>query len=540
MENLAARVILLSGWRRALTAFGAGLLAVLALPPVDFFAVCFVSFPVLVWLLDGAVTIPRGGALSRFWPAFRIGWTFGLGYFVGGLWWIGNALLVDAENFAWLLPFAVLGIPAVLAVYFGLAAGLARLVWSDGLGRIFMLAAMFGIAEYARSILLTGFPWNAIGYAAMPTPLLMQSASIVGLYGMTPLAVFVFAAPALLGTRRHRSGAIVLAVLLVAAHAGFGAYRLSQADLSGPVTAVRIVQPSIDQSQKWDAGVRNAIFSTLLSLTTEQPAPEAGKEAGDAASEPADLADLVIWPETAIPFLFTQRPEALRAIADALAPGQVLLTGAVRSEPAPAAGEEPLYYNSILAIDAGGEIIAAADKVHLVPFGEYLPLAAVLKTFGLSEIAETPGIFQVGQARRPLELPDGPRLLPLICYEAIFPYETQLGAGNGALLNVTNDGWYGDTPGPPQHFRQAQLRAVEQGASLIRAANNGISGAVDPYGRVIDAFALDVVGALDVTVPLKRVPTWYERNGLFTAQLIVFVFLCVALSMNALSGVRKR
>lgn len=538
MENLAARVILLSGWRRMLAAFAAGLVAVLALPPFDFFAVCFVSFPVLVWLLDGAVAIPRGGALSRFWPSFRIGWVFGFGYFTGGLWWIGNALLVEAESFAWLLPFAVLGIPAVLAVYYGLAAGLARMVWPDGLGRVFMLAAMFGIAEYARSILLTGFPWNAIGYAAMPTPLLMQSASLVGLYGITPLAVFVFAAPALLGTRRHRSGAVVLAILLAAAHAGYGFYRLSQADLSGPVATVRIVQPSIDQSQKWDAGVRDAIFAKLLALTAGAPAGDgAGEASSDALSDPADL---VIWPETAIPFLITQRPDALRAIADTLAPGQALLTGAVRSEPASSAGEEPLYYNSILAIDAGGEIVAAADKTHLVPFGEYLPLAPMLKALGLSEIAETPGIFQVGQARRNLSLPDGPDLLPLICYEAIFPYETAMENGNGALLNVTNDGWYGDTPGPPQHFRQAQLRTVEQGASLIRAANNGISGAIDPYGRVIDAFALDAVGALDVTVPLVRVPTWYVRNGLFTAQLIVFVFLCVALSMNALSGVRKR
>lgn len=537
MENFAARIILLSGWRRFLTAFAAGLLAVAALPPFDFFAVCFISFPVLVWLLDGAVAIPRAGALARFWPAFRIGWAFGLGYFVGGLWWIGNALMVEAESFAWLLPFAVLGLPAFLAVFYGVATGLARLVWPDGLGRIFMLAAMFGIAEYARAVLFTGFPWNALGYAAMPVPLLMQSASLVGLYGMTPLAVFVFSAPALLGTGRHRWAAVGLAVLLAAAHAGYGAYRLGGADLSGPVTAVRIVQPSVDQAQKWDAAVRDGIFAQLLALSG---APQTNGGDGEAVGSGAGLPELIVWPETAIPFLLTERPDALSAIADALSPGQTLLAGAVRTEPAQAADGEPLYYNSILAIDAGGEVIAAADKLHLVPFGEYLPLAGLLRSLGLSEIAEVPGIFQAGQNRRHLDLPNGPRLLPLICYEAIFPHETVMGGGDGALLNVTNDAWYGDTPGPPQHFRQAQLRAVEQGVPLIRGANNGLSGAVDPYGRIIDAFALNAVGALDVSVPTRHVPTWYARNGLFTAQLIVFVFLCTALSMRGLSGLRRR
>lgn len=525
MENVAARVILLSGWRRTFVAMTAGLMAVFAQAPFNFFAVCFVSFPVLVWLLDGSDSAGRPGIMARFWPGFRIGWAFGFGYFVAGLWWVGNALLVESDEFAWALPLAIFGLPAILACFYGVATGLARFVWPDGLGRIFMLAAMFGLSEYLRTVLLTGFPWNAIGYAIMPTPMLMQSASVVGLFGMTPLAVLVFSAPALLGTGRHRIAGSVLVLLLLAAHGGYGYYRLSGTNLSGPVTQVRIVQPAIDQALKWDTSVRNDIFGRLVDLTS-----------GEGGAE----ADIIVWPETAIPFLLTERPDALSAIARTLGDKQTLLTGGVRVEASASPSGEPLYYNSILVIDTKGEIIAAADKTHLVPFGEYLPLRDLLDGIGLRQVAEVPGTFSAGQRRTFLELPGDIRLLPLICYEAIFPQEAVVGKGNGSMLVVTNDAWYGNTPGPYQHFRQAQLRAVEQGASLIRAANNGISGAVDPYGRIISAFALDVSGALDVSVPLARVPTWYSVYGTLGGQLIVIVFLALALTMQALSIAGRR
>jgi apolipoprotein N-acyltransferase len=225
MERLAGKVILLWGWRRALTAFAAGALAVLSQAPFDFFAVCLVSFPVLVWLIDGAVSERRAGWFRSLIPAFAVGWWFGFGYFLAGLWWIGNALLVEADSFAWALPLAILVLPAGLALFYGLAAALARLLWSDGIGRIAALAFAFGAAEWLRAVVLTGFPWNAIGYAAMPTPVLMQSISVTGLFGMNALAVFVFAMPALLASRRHAVAGAVLAVLLVAAHVGFGLLR---------------------------------------------------------------------------------------------------------------------------------------------------------------------------------------------------------------------------------------------------------------------------------------------------------------------------
>ncbi len=523
MERLAGKIILLWGWRRGAVAFAAGALAVLAQAPYDFFAACLVSFPVLVWLLDGANGEPGKGLLRWLWPSFATGWWFGFGYFVAGLWWIGGALLVEADDYAWALPLAVLALPAGLAMFYGLAAALARFAWNDDLGRIFALAAGFGIAESLRGVLFTGFPWNAIGYAAMPVPLTMQSSAVIGLYGVTGAAVAVFSLPALAGGIRYRKTGLAIVLILVALHVGFGWWRLSlPRDDTGGEIAVRIVQPSIDQSAKWDDAERSRILNTYLTLSAQKPA--------DGARRP----DLVVWPETAVPYLITERPEILSAIGEMLQDEQTLLTGAVRSEGDPAE-KTTRYYNSIVAISSDGEILDAADKLHLVPFGEYLPLQLLLGRLGLARLVTAPGEFSAPADRKPVKIGDGIAALPLICYEIIFPGEAARVAGPvNVVVNVTNDAWYGDTPGPYQHLRQAQIRAVEIGLPVIRAANNGISAIIDAHGRIVDALALDAVGNLDRTIKIPALvqpsPWRQSRNGLLVLGVLALAALGLGLA----------
>ncbi|ESZ57987.1 apolipoprotein N-acyltransferase [Mesorhizobium sp. L103C131B0] len=528
MERLAGRIILLWGWRRALVAFLAGALAVLAQAPYDFFAVCFVSFPLLVWLLDGATGEASDGWLRRLRPAFAIGWWFGFGYFLAGLWWIGEALLVEADSFAWALPFAVVGIPLALAFFYGFATVVARLLWTNDIGRIAALAFAFGLTEWLRGFLFTGFPWNAVGYAAMPVPLLMQSVSVTGMVGMNALAVFVFAMPALLAARRHVRLGVVLLAMLVAAHAGFGYVRLATPDKPTTRTLdVRIVQPDVDLSEKWDASVRDRIFATMMGLSAAAPDPG------------HDKPQLILWPETSVPFLFTERPDALTALGDMLQPGQMLIAGVVREERGSGADADSRYYNSVVAIDDRGEIADAVDKVHLVPFGEYLPFSGLLSRFGIGQLVAGPMNFAAGNERHPIALPGGISALPFICYEVIFPDLVAVDATSSQLIvNVTNDAWFGDTPGPYQHFRQAQIRAVENGLPLLRAANNGISAVVDTRGRIVDALAVDARGAIDVRVPISGQAFISAARRRINGMLIMLVFAAIALSLNVRQRLR--
>ena len=490
MNRLAGSIVLLSGGKRTLAAVLAGAFAVLVQAPFDFVLAGFVSFPVLVWLLDGAVPAVSAGALGRLKPAFAVGWWFGFGYFLAGLWWVGGAVMVESQTYAWALPISIVGLPLVLSVYYGAATAIARLFWTDGIGRIAALAFSFALAEWLRETLLTGFPWNPVGFGLMPVPLLMQSVGVVGMIGMNSLAVFLFATPALLAGRRHRVTGIVIAFIVLATHAGYGFYALSRED--GPATTlnVRIVQPNIDLAEKWDETVRDRIFKSELDLSRQPPAPGRQKPA------------LIVWPETSIPFLFQEHPDGLRMIGEMLQEGQLLLAGVARAE---GSGDSALYYNSIVAIDDKGEIVDAVDKVHLVPFGEYVPFESLFERIGINQFVSGPMNFVAGARRHPLAVPGGFSALPYICYEIIFPtLMMDQPPPKSFILNVTNDAWFGNTPGPYQHLRQAQIRAVETGLPVVRAANTGISAFIDNKGRVLDGLAINSQGFLDAEVAIPQ------------------------------------
>jgi apolipoprotein N-acyltransferase len=518
MERLAGRIMLLWGMRRIMLAIAAGAVGALALPPFNVFGALFVSFTILVWLIDGLAPHPDGGLFSRLRSAFFLGWLFGLGYFVAGLWWLGNALLVEADEFAWALPLAVLGLPAFLAIFYGLATAVASSIWSDGFGRLAALAFGFGTAEWLRSFVLTGFPWNAIGYGAMPVPVMMQSAGVIGLFGITTLAVLVFSVPALLGTRRGLKPGLVAGGVLLCIHFGYGIYRLNTVGLDSneEQAVVRLVQPVVDQSRKLQNSDRAAIFEEHLALSDAPPKAD-GKRP-----------DIIVWPETSVPFILTENQDALVRIAEVLDDGQVLVAGAVRVEYS-GAGSAPRYYNSVYVIDDDGQILAASDKVHLTPFGEYVPFEDWLRDWGIDNLVSLPGGFTAAAVRSLLPLPGGQTLYPLICYEAIFPQEiTSDIARATAILNITNDAWFGDTPGPYQHFLQARLRAVENGLPLIRGANSGISAVVDPLGRVVGGMAFNQKGFVDAPLGDASVPSWNGAARMTHFCLVLFSMLLIA------------
>ncbi len=514
MLFLAEWVILAGGWRRRLIALVAGATGALAMAPVDFFPAAVVPMTIAVWLIDGAAEVKPDAAgrpsrvrLPALRNAFAIGWWWGFGYFLAGLWWLGAAFLVEPDQFAWMLPFGVIGLPAVLALYPALGFALARLIWSPGAGRIFALAVGLGLSEWLRGRLFTGFPWNAWGMVLGGNVVTGQLAALVGLDGLTVVTIALFAAPAVLpdpGMSRRRAARPVLAALAaLALVAGFGALRL-QAPRPGmvPDVRLRIMQPNITQDAKFNPDNKAEIVGRYLALSDRATGPRR-----------TGLADIttLIWPESAFPFILSRDPQALTQIGDALPAGTILVTGAARAEVGPQG--RPRYFNAIQVLAHGGDILDSADKVHLVPFGEYLPFDEVLTRLGLHRFVNIPGGFEAGGVRRLIEVPGLPPVAPLVCYEAIFPGEVvPRGALRpGLLLNVTDDGWFGLTAGPYQHLAQARLRSIEEGLPLVRAATTGISAIVDPYGRILESLPLGTEGVLDGTLPKAIAPPLAAR-----------------------------
>jgi apolipoprotein N-acyltransferase len=499
--------------------------------PFFLWPVLWLTLPVLVWLIDGTLKAPLADERAHWYgrrtmAAAEIGWWFGFGYFLAGLFWIGEAFLVEAETFAMLLPFAVTLLPAGLALFYGAAAALASTLWQAGPIRVLALALALSAMEWMRGHVLTGLPWNVLGYAlTYPLPL-MQSAALLGIYGLTLCAVLVFALPATMwseaphGTagRRWRGAAIGIAILPLVLAAGLGQLRLALTPLATePGVRVRIVQPSVPQREKWRPENQERIFLDHIALSTTDAAGRTGTAAGITH---------IVWPEAAMPFLPLAHPGALAAIGRMLPAGSFLITGALRTESAPPGSPRPRrVYNSLLVFGEGGSLTAVYDKIHLVPFGEYLPLQSLLEAIGLQQLTRMRGGFDAGKTPRPLlRVPGLPAAAPLICYEAIFPGAIVQGAERpGLLLNVTNDGWFGNTSGPRQHLHQARVRAVEEGLPIIRAANNGISAVIDGHGRIVSQLGLDVRGIIDAALPRVLPPPIYARigDGLFLVLWLI-------------------
>lgn len=528
LKRLAHAIVLAEGWWRILIAFLAGASSTLALPPTDVWPVPFITFPILVWLVDGSSGRRLGGVLA----AAAAGWSFGFGYFLAGLYWIGHAFLVDAKTFGWLLPFAVVALPAAMAVYTALGLALARMIWTRGATRVLALAVALTFVEWLRGHLFTGFPWNAYGYALISPLWLAQGAALVGIWGLTFCAVALYASPAVLADDRAHTrrpwlpcglGAAVIVALAI-----YGAVRLEQTPtrfVEG--VQVRIMQPNLQQDEKFNYSQKQEVMSRYLALS----------ERGSQSTGLRDVT-LLIWPESAFPFFLVREPDALAQIAKLLPEGTALITGAIRPpDTAPPHGPVTNAYNSIYVIGHGGAILSVYDKVHLVPFGEYLPFQDLLERLGLMQLTKVRGGFIAGDHRRNQAAPGAPNFLPLVCYEIIFPgdavprsgetgwfyrhfgrylgWPTVTGAGErpGWLLNLTNDGWFGASAGPYQHFQQARVRAIEEGLPLVRAANSGISAVIDPLGRIVKSLPLGSMGVLDAPLPQPIAPTPYARLG---------------------------
>ncbi len=540
MLSLAHAAILSSGWRRNAIALTVGAVGGLAMAPVDLALALIVPMSTAVWLIDGTAEGRQRFSRAAIGAAATVGWWWGFGYFLAGLWWLGAAFLVEADKWAWAMPLGVLGLPACLALFPALGFAIARLLWSPGAARVLALASGLGTSEWLRGHLFSGFPWNNFGMAFGGQLVLGQAAAFVGVNGLTVLAVALCASPATLvdgfatAPLAHRWPTtfvpVVIAGIATLGLTGFGALRLSSgAVASVPGVRLRIMQPSLLQDDKFRPENRDAIVKDYLRLSDRATSPS--------ATGIADVTQL-IWPESAFPFILSRDPQALARIGAALPSGTSLITGAARLEAAPAEPGGRRFFNSIQVVQSGGTIGDTYDKVHLVPFGEYLPVSGLLRAIGLQQFVHIPGGFEAGARRKVLNVPGLPPVVPLVCYEIAFSGEVMPDGFNRSVnrqalfLNLTNDGWFGHTPGPYQHLAQARLRSIEEGLPMVRAANTGISAVIDPYGRILASLPLGVADVLDSPLPQAIAPTLFSRFGSYTSASVWLIALMGALGLR--------
>lgn len=489
-----------------------GVIAAFAMPPAGIWPLMFVGLSVLFYQWFYAV---------RYRSAFFHGYLFGIGYFTTGLWWIGNALLIEGNEFWWVWPISVIGLPALLSFFTGLSLAIAKIFYHQArLSTWVGFAVLLTLSELVRGTIMTGFPWNLYGYIWSRVPEMLQPASLFGSYVLTFLTVLLATTPVFLWLVRldrvRRVATAALAVVLMAGMFVYGAWRLSHETTYNDSVMVRVVQANIEQSMKWDAAQIVPHFEKHLDLSAK-------------AKIDQDL--FILWPETAVPPMLLNNDIArdkIEAMLTAQSNGNAyLLTGALIHNQ-DERGDR--YYNALVTFDKHAAVRSSYAKTRLVPFGEFIPFQEWIP---LRPVVQFQG-FERGDGPNTYQIDDMPGFSPLVCYEIIFPGLVADQNDRPALLAaVTNDGWYGDSAGPYQHFFQVTVRAIEEGLPAIRSANTGISGIIDPYGRVLAQSDLFQETAIDHPLPQPLPPTLFARTGNGAWLLAIFAVL-------GLSAVRAR
>jgi len=472
--------------------FICGLAGALAFAPYFVFPVIWVGFALLAY---------KNTKATR-WGCFCNTFCFGAGIGITGMHWLAYTMTTGDGVYAWLVPFIWVGSAIVFGTYYGIPAYLSAFS-KPGWPRWLSFAGWFGVFEWIRGIILTGFPWNVIGNIWNTYLPIFQTVSVIGIYGLGILTILIFTWPKFGRNIKSTLCPIALLALLY----GFGAWRLYDAprDTVWGIK-LRLVQPNVPCSLKWDPRAAQRNIAKTIHLTREN----------------SDGITHIIWPETAMPFLLnTEHNERMR-LMEAMQQGSILITGAMRSLKNP----QKDLANSLFVLDDLTNILAYYDKAHLVPFGEYTPLRGIIPW---DKYVPFESDIIAGEGPRTIPIAKAVPAGPMICYEAIFSGEVVDKKQRPQwLINITNDGWYGMSAGPHQHFAMAQTRAVEEGLPLVRAANDGISAVVDAYGRIWGQLGLGEEGVVDSPLPRAIEPPPFAQFGNTLPLILAFGLILIS------------
>ena len=527
------RQIHFSAWLLVLLS---SLLQVLIFPLAGLYVLSWVAFaPLIVALLRarpaGALEIEGSANLQAAKPgqAFLLSYTSGILWYAGTCYWIYDTMHDHGGLSA---PVALLAL-FLFCLYLGLYHGLFGLLLSLAVGpgrddrRALLATPFLWVAVELARTRVTGFPWNLLGTAQVDNISLSRITTWTGVYGVSfeIMLVNVAVAAAFLVPRKKRN---TLLMASFAAAAVLQAGRLVDAPALATDHAALLMQENIPVDTNWTRNAFEQALSELTDLSVKDAAAESSVSGsmGVLGTEQRKM-DLIVWPESPAPF-FTNDPLFRDPVSRmARETHSWVVTGAIGSTPAKSGGSGSQVFNSAALISPAGEWTARYDKVHLVPFGEYLPFPRLLAFAG--GLTKEVGEFGMGESRAPLDA-GGTRLGVFICYESVFPDEVRQFANNGAqvLVNLSNDGWYGDSGAYAQHLNQTRMRAIENGRWLLSTTNTGVTASIDPYGRTVERLLRKQRAALVAHYALTSVTTFYTRHGDW------FAGLCAIISAGAL------
>lgn len=511
--------------RPILQAFSLGALSFLAFAPFNFFIFLIISLVFFYKLLEQTKPLKDN---------FILGFSYGYGYFLFGIYWIAISLLVDATHYAWLIPFALTIIPMFLALYIGFLALMWRYLLNKFLlketfAKITLFAILWVFCEAIRSTLFSGFAWNLVGYSWLFSNTISQVASLFGIYFLSFTAVLCSLSLVILFARpisfKNKIFLVIVLVVIISKIIFGYFYKKNSVNTSQPQGLIRIVQPNIKQEMKWQDQERYNNFIEHLRLSSQ---------------EKLDDIDAVIWSETSIPFAVEKDSPFLEMLKIATPKNGVLISGAIRVE-RNADDQVRDVFNSIFMFDKNG-ILDFYDKHHLVPFGEYVPLHKFLSFLFIDEVIDkiTQGGkgFTSGVSAKTLTN-NKFTFNPLICYEVIFSNEIINNQQNPDLfVNLTNDAWFKTSSGPYQHLAMSQMRSIEYGKPMIRVAGTGISALIDQHGSIVKKIALNQRGVVDVRWNKNNHKTFYHQYG-NRFLIILLSLLMIFLAKNYLKKLFK-
>lgn len=499
-----------------------GLLLTLALPPFYFYPFAIVAFSLFFWLInriEGSKKICASG------------YFFGFGFFAGGLYWIGNALLIDIARTGWLYPLtlflngAFFGIFTILPALGGASKKIRSLT-----ARMLLFSALWGFsAEWVRSWFFSGFPWNPLSSILLFDINAAQALSLFGTYGLSAITALALIFPARFLLYKTRLNFALSVLVMLGFPLGlmiYGASVIPSSMANQNSISVRLVQPSLKQTADWSRERAEKEFAEHLNLSR--------------ISKKEKAPDFIIWGETASPFDLTYDREHAERLKQILPEKSYLITGMLRREFEPN-GYDYKLYNSLALIDDNTQVVDLYSKNHLVPFGEYIPFRSILPSF-IRPVTNMVAEFGKGEKYQTITAENFPTFAPLICYEIIFSDNIVRKNNNLKwIVLLTFDGWYGDSTGPYQHLAAAQMRAIEEGITIVRSANSGISAVISGYGEIYAKLDLNERGVLDAKVPLDTAhKTLFGKYGNLIMWLILGVFSAIALAIETRNNLLKK